>query len=144
MPPRARTSSLVTALEAALKTVRIAPEDAAAVQLARLYARELDEARVVSTQLAAVMRDLHGLNPRLHDRFLKLAVRVEQTTVAATIGPKLLAVLEQLGMTPAGRASVLGQGTHEGGGQGERAPRSKLDELKERRAARQHAAPAVD
>lgn len=51
------------------------------------------------------------------------------------LGPALLAVLESLAMTPKGRAAVLGKG---GGGR-DHAPKSKADELRERRAAREHA-----
>jgi len=51
-----------------------------------------------------------------------------------------LAVLSALGMTPAGRAAVLGKGVTSGDSSG----RSRADELRERRAARIHAATAVD
>lgn len=51
------------------------------------------------------------------------------------VGPAFLAVLSALGMTPAGRAAVLGKGGDGRGGQ----PQSKADELRARRAARQHA-----
>jgi hypothetical protein len=51
------------------------------------------------------------------------------------VGPAFLATLTALGLTPAGRAAVLGKG----GGTGDGASRSKADELRERRAARQHA-----
>ena len=58
----------------------------------------------------------------------------------AKLGPPLLAVLSALGMTPAGRAAVLGKGVTSGDSSG----RSRADELRERRAARIHAATAVD
>lgn len=51
------------------------------------------------------------------------------------VGPAFLAVLSALGMTPAGRAAVLGKGGDPRGGQ----PQSKADELRARRAAREHA-----
>jgi len=57
----------------------------------------------------------------------------------AKLGPQLLAVLESLGMTPRGRAAVLGKG----GAPRDPAPRSALDEARARRA-RQHGAATVD
>lgn len=59
------------------------------------------------------------------------------------LGPLLLAALTALGMTPAGRAAVMGKG----GDRRDGAPVSKADELRARRAARgagQHAAAPVD
>jgi hypothetical protein len=47
------------------------------------------------------------------------------------VGPLLAALLGQLGMTPAGRAAVLGKG-----GQGGSTGPNPLDELRERRARR--------
>lgn len=54
----------------------------------------------------------------------------------AEIGPKLLAALAALGMTATARKAVTG-------GPGVR-PRTALDDLRERRAARQHDATPVD
>lgn len=130
------------ALETALESVHTLPGDAAAVELARRYSRELDEAVVVAASLTKALRELLELDADLHDRFLVLTTRIEATAVAAAVGPKLLAVLEQLGMTPAGRARLLGR--EGGGGRGDGSRGSKLDELRERRAARQHSAPSVD
>lgn len=48
------------------------------------------------------------------------------------VGPAFLAVLSALGMTPAGRAAVLGKGGDPRGGQ----PQSRADELRARRAQR--------
>lgn len=56
----------------------------------------------------------------------------------AELGPKLLAALESLGMTPRARAAILGKGTPR-----EHSGRSPLDELQERRAGR-NGAKAVD
>ena len=55
-------------------------------------------------------------------------------------GPALLSVLESLGMTPRGRAAVVGKGVSPRDGNS----KSKADELRERRAARQHASAPVD
>lgn len=134
------------ALSTSLKAVQLRPEDQAARALAERYARDLDEAAVVSANLTKAMRDLLAIDPALHDRFLTLATRIEGTAVLAAIGPKLLAALEQLGMTPAARAAVTGK-TGVGGGKSDGASRSKLDELRtrrERRGAGQHAPAPVD
>jgi hypothetical protein len=100
------TFPLVNALEGALASVQIRPEDAAAVALARRYAEQVDTA----------------------------------PDELAKVGPLLLATLTALGMTPAGRAAVLGKG----GDRNDGARKSAADELRERRAARQHAAAPVD
>lgn len=57
----------------------------------------------------------------------------------AKLGPGLLAVLEALGMSPRSRASILGKGVA-----GSAPPRSRLDELRERRRARVDGTAAVD
>lgn len=56
------------------------------------------------------------------------------------VGPELLRTLTALGMTPAGRAAVVGKGV----GNADTTPASPLDELRERRRARQRDATAVD
>jgi hypothetical protein len=58
----------------------------------------------------------------------------------AKLGSGLLAVLESLAMTPRARAAVVGKGVSPR----DDAPRSKLDQLRDRRAAREHPAAAVD
>lgn len=53
----------------------------------------------------------------------------------AKLGPGLLAVLESLAMTPRARAAVLGKGV----APRDNVPKSRADELRERRAARGNA-----
>lgn len=55
------------------------------------------------------------------------------------LGPQLLQMLTALGMTPASRAAVTGKG-----GIRAQPAASSLDELRERRDARQHRTAAVD
>lgn len=127
-----RTPSVLTALRSALRELEPSRLDAATVALAKRYARELDDAAVVSASLTKAMRELESLDPDLHDRFLSLATRIEETAVAASIGPKLLAALEQLQMTPRSRSAVAkGGGSGDGSGK-----RSALDELRDRRENR--------
>lgn len=132
-----KTQSVLTALYESLRELEPGRLDAAAVALAKRYARELDDAAVVSASLTKALRELEAVDVDLHDRFLTLATRIEESVVAASIGPKLLAALEQLQMTPRSRSTVVrGGGSGDGGGK-----RSALDELRDRRASR---AAAVD
>lgn len=94
--------SLTESVAEALDSLPAEPVDAAARELARVYARQIDDC-------PATLVD---------------------------IGPKLLAVLESLGMTPRARAAATKGST---GG----AARSPLDELRNRRA-RRDGAPPVD
>lgn len=87
--------------------------DAAAVALAKRYARDIDEAQVISTTAGKVLRELgrEGIPAELYDRVSAIFDRIEATAVLALLGPKLLVVLAELGMTPKARADV----THKGG-----------------------------
>ncbi len=89
-------ATLSTILTRALKDVELLPRDAAAVDVAKRYAKLIDD----------------------------------ESSLVADVGPKLLAVLTSLGMTPAGR------GSKGGGGQSVSPVGSKLDELEERRERR--------
>lgn len=108
---------IAPAVAETLRNLPQKPEDAAARRLAERYARDLDDAAVVSATVTKALRELLHLDVEgaveLHDRFLTLATRIEETAVLASIGPKLLAVLESLGATPRARAL-----TAKGGGSG--------------------------
>ena len=72
---------------------------------------------------------------------LAYAKEIDAGASLESLGPKLLAVLESLGLTPKGR------GLARMGGGGNEQPSNPLDELKARRAARaagQRGAEAVD
>jgi hypothetical protein len=86
------------------------PRDLGAEQLALRYAALVDEAKGTA----------------------------DEVKVAGDLGPKLLAALAALGLTPAARQEAV-----KGGPSGTE-HRSPLDELRARRAARQHNAKAVD
>jgi len=130
---RRRTPSILNALNSALRAAPAADQDAATVALAKRYALELDDAAVVSRAVLKALeklRKLDGMDPELHYELTALASRIEEAHVAALVGPKLLATFEQLQLTPKARAGVLqGGGVHAGG-------KSKLDELRARRANR--------
>ena len=129
---RRRTPSVLTALNTALRAQPPANADAATVALAKRYALELDDSAVISKALAKALRKLEASDgpAELYDEIYTLATRIEEVHVAALVGPKLLAALEQLQMTPKARAGVI-----QGGG-GANAGKSALDELRDRRSRR--------
>ena len=97
---------LAPAVQETIAALSLAPEDAAAVRLAERYAKDIDEANLVHTATIKALRAVAELDIDLHDQLLPLAVRIEKTAVLASIGPKLLAALEQLGATAAARAKL--------------------------------------
>lgn len=132
---RRRTPSVLTALNAALRAQPADSADAATVALAKRYALELDDAAVISQALARTLRKLAKVKEadELYDEVFKLAARIEEVHVAATIGPKLLSALEQLNLTPKARSAVVAPPA---GGGGASAGPSALDQLRARRANR--------
>jgi hypothetical protein len=135
---RRRTPSILSALTAALTEAPPEKRDAATVALAKRYALELDDAAVISTAANKALRQLSQLDDvdtELFEKFEALAVRIEEVHVATTVGPKLLAVLEQLNLTPKARNAVV---TPTGGGGGS-AGNSALGQLRERRENRTQA-----
>lgn len=128
-----RTPSVLNALNKALRADRPADKDAAAVALAKRYALEIDDAAVIARTLAKTLRKVEQeVEPELYEELLALASRIEETHVAALVGPKLLAALEQLQLTPRARTGVL-----QGGGAQDATPgKSALDDLRARRANR--------
>lgn len=123
---------MLTALHTALKAKPPADADAAMVALAKRYALELDDSGLVSKGLTKTLRKIEALDPDLYDELLPLAARIEEVHTAALIGPKLLAALESLQLSPKARTGVLQGAVPPAAGPG----RSALDELRERRANR--------
>lgn len=98
-----RPPSITRALTAALKAAGQDPTDGAAVALARRYAAHLDRAEQLAEELA-------GLRAEDDDQAKVLAAlraRVDALTVAGDLGPKLLAALTALKLTPAARSAVV-------------------------------------
>jgi len=114
------------AVEKMLAALQPDQVDAAVVRLAQRYAHDIDEAHLIAASLEPVLREIMALDPKIHDRLLPLAVRIERTAVLASLGPKLLAALEQLGATPAARAR------QKSGGGGDAGP-NRLQALREAR-----------
>ena len=131
---------LVEALSAALGQIATRGEDQAAVAVARRYAAAIDEAAELARLAEQLWRELPAGDDVARRQLAALERRVTEQAVLGELGPKLVAVLVELGMTPRARAGVTGKG----GGAGDNGGGTKADELRARRAARQHAAPAVD
>lgn len=121
------------ALERALAARPPAAEDAATAALARRYADDLDEAAVVSAAAGRWLREVEGwMDPALYERVRAMLDRVEQTAVLGLLGPKLLAALAELGMTPRARADVV----RRGGAGGDPPKDDPLAKFRRERAAR--------
>lgn len=105
---------LAPAVAETIEQLEPADTDAAAVQLARRYAEIIDRAEAVAAEADAAFA-LLALDDIDGRRYLaKIVAKVEAQTVLAELGPKLLAVLESLAATPAGRAKVKGGASKSG------------------------------
>lgn len=117
--------------EADLRTPDKSGRDAAAVALARRYASDIDEAAVLSVAADKLLRECRAwLEPATYDRLAAQVARIEETAVLALLGPKLVQVLAELGLTPRARADS----TRKGGAVGA-PPRNDLAEWRAQRSA---------
>lgn len=132
---RRPTPAVLPALNAALKEAKHDALDGATIALARRYAHELDDASVVARAVTRVIAKVAKLDGGavVAQELTVLASRIEEVHVAGLIGPKLLAALEELQLTPNARAGVIAGG---GGGDAGDPAKSKLDELRSRRENR--------
>lgn len=123
------------AVEKALAALKAVDLDAAGVALARRYASDIDEAAVLSTAADKLARECRAwLEPATYDRLVAQLGRIEETAVLALLGPKLVQVLAELGLTPRARADTVAKG----GGAGA-PPRNDLAEWRAERNQRLHA-----
>ena len=97
---------MVRAVQAALRQARLQRVDDGARALALRYAAAIDGAAELAAELAELVPD----NEDQARRLAVLARRVDAQVVLERIGPKLLACLEALGMSPRARAAVIGKG----------------------------------
>lgn len=132
------------ALERALKSVEVADLDAAGVGLARRYADLIDNASPAAKYRKAlailgkaiplsVADDVDAED--LYRAWDVVTDALAQHSVASDLGPKYLATLTSLGLTPAGRGE---KGKTRNDRTGDQA---KLDELRQRRVDRARRAP---
>lgn len=96
------TPKLGRAVASALRDAQTLPRDAAAVSLVKRYAALIDRAEELAEALDGVRAE-DEVEARL---LAALRVKVEAQAVASDLGPKLLAALAALGMTPAARSAV--------------------------------------
>lgn len=127
------------ALRASLKGWTPAVRDQAAIALAQRYAALLDAPAHPSSYSRALDRlERLAVDPFDRQAFERLRDALAAHTVASDLGPKFLAVLDRLGMTPAARgvkaATLVSPG--ETAPEPEPEPRGTRDDLKARRAAR--------
>lgn len=125
---------LSRALLATLRAATTRPEDAAAIRLAKNYAELLDNAAPAG-KYAKALEWLARVptEPNQAQHQLTIMIALAEHSVASDLGPKLLAVLDDLGVTPAARARLSARGAAAAAPP----PASPLDELKQRRASRQ-------
>jgi hypothetical protein len=90
--PPARTASVATALQRTVAALAVADADAGAIQLARRYADAIDAEKTAPVLCEECRHPLP----------------VATTTALERLGPKLLAVLIELGATPGARKAVRG------------------------------------
>jgi hypothetical protein len=126
---------MTRAVAAALRQAKPEKLDAGAVQLAREYAALIDNAAVAAKYRAPLMAIRRAIdcaeeydNRDALEAFNKISDALAEHSVASDLGPKLLATLTSLGLTPAGRGAK--------GGQNGAPAANPLDELKARRASR--------
>lgn len=126
-------------------TASVADEGAPAAVLALTYAASIDEATHLPLGLADALRLIEAAvttaaasDPLAyagaHVAFDKVAAALSAVTVASDLGPKLLAALDALLLTPKARAAV-------GAAMGNAAPASPLQRLRDRHDSR-HLRPA--
>ena len=117
--------SMVEAVSAAVSASQAKPGDEAAVALALHYARLIDDAEAVAAALADVVPE----GDHEAGVLWRLKAKVDAHTVASDLGPKLLAALTALGLTPVARSSVKGGEVVDAGA-------DPLAQLRAKRAAR--------
>jgi hypothetical protein len=120
------------AVAAALRAADKQDRDGAAVALAKRYAALIDDAAPLAKYREPLERLRMAVeecsDPGAGKHLDKIEAALSAHSVASDLGPKLLDVLRQLGMTVAGRPAVKGEGGAPGAGIA-----GQLDEFTERR-----------
>lgn len=136
--------SMSAAVSDSLRTLgeEIPEQDRGAAALARKYAALIDESAPSATyakHLLAIREALDVLRVEgikvfgydVDKAYDAIVIALSDHSVASDLGPKLLAALNALGLTPAGRAERGGGKTDDG-----RRTGSKTDELRAKRESR--------
>lgn len=133
--------TLAADLADALEAATLRPEDGATQALAIKYATLIDEA-APAAKYANALAWLTGQQAADDDaraRYVDIIrAALAEHSVMSDLGPKLLAALDALGMSPRARAAL-----QKGAKNGDRPAPSRLDELRAARA-RKNAAPTAD
>lgn len=107
----ARPPSVTRALASATRAAQLGNGDAAALTLARHYAALIDRAEQLVRDADELLAGaLAAGDDALAERASKLRAEVDVRVVTSDVGPKLLAALAALKMTPAARAAVVAGG----------------------------------
>jgi len=145
---------MARAVAAAIDAAKIRPEDRGTAELARRYAALIDQAtpaskyRVPLRQLGRALDMLAASEPlaafEAEQQLVKIVDALAAHSVMSDLGPKLLAALTALGLTPAAVAGIR-KGDTPGGtpvAPPEPEPESEFERLRRERAerARQHGA----
>jgi hypothetical protein len=96
---------LAPAVAATLGALNLADVDTAAAKLAETYARAIDQAKAVESWADAVLRKVDH-DSDLYDEVRALKLKLLAKVALADLGPKLAAVLVELGATPKARAAM--------------------------------------
>lgn len=70
-------------------------------KLALAYAKQLDEAERAKAEVLSILDEADTGSKTWHERLLRIEKYVVAETTLNSTGPKLLALMEKLGMTPA-------------------------------------------
>lgn len=146
MPPRVRKPAapvagpVLTGVRAAIAELSLKPNDAGAIALALMYAGRIDSAAQLESDVAELADDADELG-ELYREVTKLGRRADTVAVLNDLGPKLLAVLVELGATPRARGAKPGVkppglGADESGEPTSAASTTPDDELARMRARR--------
>lgn len=96
---------LAEAVAVSLNSGAFGPSEAAVIALVKRYAFELDVAASIEDEFDKMVRD-GSFSGRDYQRLQLLERRVRAATTVADVGPKFLAALEALGLSPAARAKL--------------------------------------
>jgi hypothetical protein len=128
---------VAVSVEKSIVSGKFGDADEGLMALVRRYAYELDAAAIVEAEFDDLI-ETGEFAGRDYQRLQLLERRVRAATTVADVGPKLLAALESLGLSPAARAKLskgLAPPADPGSG-----PKSALaglrDEVADRRAAK--------
>jgi hypothetical protein len=139
-------------LASSLAAAKLTPADQATRALAVRYAELLDDAAVAEKYARAVKMCGQAIEiqsehlgetaaQQLMSAWSRIESALAEHTVASDLGPKLLAALQQLGMTPAARKEAL-KGAAPGDAPEQEKPKTPLELARERARNRNGGRPA--